>query len=174
MFNPNPVNDPTLPGQKAGEVETIGANGRYELFPVHTRFDAVAWFVLDREVVDDMGWFEIVVQADSRRAALDALERIRPGYANVADRERCLQDAREKSREYPNLKVYVYQYNSRRFGFRFGPAENSDPGLLIACCVNGESVSSPQAPSWEDYRESAVSGAIGADGYCYSDADPGM
>jgi hypothetical protein len=24
------------------------------------------------------------------------------------------------------------------------------------------------------YREEAISGAIGADGYCYSDADPGM
>lgn len=85
MFNPNPVNNPTLRGQKAGEVETIGANNRYDLFPVHTRFDAVAWFIEDRETLDAYGLAEVVVQADSRREALDTLERIRPGHGVVVE-----------------------------------------------------------------------------------------
>lgn len=85
MFNPNPVNDPTLRGQKAGEVETIGANNRYDLFPVHTRFDAVAWFIEDRETLDAMGLADVVVQANSRREALDALDRVRPDYGVVVE-----------------------------------------------------------------------------------------
>lgn len=76
----NPVNNPELRGQRAGDVEVFGANNRFGLYPVHTRFDSVCWFVVDQEEVDDFGLPLVVVQQASRREALDTLARVRPGY----------------------------------------------------------------------------------------------
>lgn len=81
----NPVNNPELRGQIAGEIETFGAGDRFALYPVHTRFDAVCWFAVDREEIDDLGLPMVLAQQATRREALNILERLRPGYAEIVE-----------------------------------------------------------------------------------------
>lgn len=46
-------NDPARAGQIASKVSYFGEFGRYSVYAVHTRFDAVQWFVTDAEGVTD-------------------------------------------------------------------------------------------------------------------------
>lgn len=46
-------NQPALRGQLASRKVFFGDAGRYALYAVHTRFDAVMWFVADAEIVDE-------------------------------------------------------------------------------------------------------------------------
>lgn len=43
------INNPSLAGSPAKKKEFFGENSRYAVAPVHTRFDAVEWFVWDAE-----------------------------------------------------------------------------------------------------------------------------
>lgn len=45
-------NDTTRCGGDASESLRFGANGRYEVVAIHSRFDAVSWFVYDHEQPD--------------------------------------------------------------------------------------------------------------------------
>ena len=45
-------NNPKLKGQLAAPKELFGDFSRYAIAPVHTRFDAVQWFVWDAEHPD--------------------------------------------------------------------------------------------------------------------------
>jgi hypothetical protein len=45
-------NDPTQAGKLAGRKRLFGEYHRYAVYPVHTRFDAVEWFVVDAYEVD--------------------------------------------------------------------------------------------------------------------------
>lgn len=67
----NPQNDPTKAGRLAGPVEVL--KGRYQLFPIHTRFDAISWFVTDMEKIDALGFDEVIRQAPTREQALIGL-----------------------------------------------------------------------------------------------------
>lgn len=68
------VNNPNLAGQKAGNPELFGECSRYAVYPVHTRFDAVQWFVADAELLDELTKMpSIIRQADSREAAVKGL-----------------------------------------------------------------------------------------------------
>ena len=69
-----PVNNPKLAGQVAGNRELFGECSRYAVYPVHTRFDAVQWFVADAEVIDQKtGLPSIIRQAESRESAVEGL-----------------------------------------------------------------------------------------------------
>lgn len=57
-------NDPVKKGQLASRKISFGNNRRYAYAPVHTRFDAVQWFIWDAETPDADGNPEIIRQHD--------------------------------------------------------------------------------------------------------------
>jgi hypothetical protein len=68
-------NDPARAGQDAGPRETLGAFGRYRVFPIHTRFDGIEWIVTDAETVDPLipGAPAVIRQAKTREEAVRGL-----------------------------------------------------------------------------------------------------
>lgn len=66
-------NDPSRAGQLASSRERFGEFGRYAVAPVHTRFDALQWFVWDAERPDEDGRATIIRQEETREAAIAAL-----------------------------------------------------------------------------------------------------
>lgn len=71
---PAEKNDPRKAGQKAGAVMSFGEFGRFRIFPVHTRFDAVSWFVTDAEVIDEeTGFASVIRQEPTFQQAIDGL-----------------------------------------------------------------------------------------------------
>jgi len=69
------MNVPSKAGQKAGAYEIFGAFARYAVFPVHTRFDAIEWFVVDSEREDPVcGGMAIIRQEPTRELAMAGLE----------------------------------------------------------------------------------------------------
>jgi len=68
-----PVNNPALKGQLAAKKKFFD-NFRYAVAPVHTRFDAVEWFVWDAEHPNSkMGRAEVIRQAATLEEALKGL-----------------------------------------------------------------------------------------------------
>lgn len=71
-------NDPARAGQLASRRFTFGPFSRFAVAAVHTRFDAVSFFVFDAELVDELtGGPAVIRQADSLELAkvgLDAQE----------------------------------------------------------------------------------------------------
>lgn len=64
LRNTQPVNDPAKAGQLASRKVSFGDLSRFAVAAVHTRFDAVSWFVWDAEQTDDVtGGPAIVWQA---------------------------------------------------------------------------------------------------------------
>ena len=63
-------NDPTRAGQLAAPKELFGPDNRFAIAPVHTRFDAVQWFVWDAEILDHMGMPEVIRQESTKEDAL--------------------------------------------------------------------------------------------------------
>ncbi len=69
------MNDPSKAGQLAGEKRIFGEFGRYAVAPVHTRFDALEWFVWDAERKDDVtGGPTVIRQASSCAEAINGLQ----------------------------------------------------------------------------------------------------
>lgn len=67
-------NNPMLKGSLAGKKVRFGDNGRYAVAPVHTRFDAVEWFVWDAEhPLSDMTKAEVIRQSSTRQEAMAGL-----------------------------------------------------------------------------------------------------
>lgn len=66
-------NDPLKKGQFASKKVLFGEHHRYCVFAVHTRFDAVQWFVNDAETLAKDGGPETIRQEDSLEAALEGL-----------------------------------------------------------------------------------------------------
>lgn len=60
-------NDKSKRGERASLATKIG---RFSVFAVHTRFDAVQWFVEDVENVDHLGLSIVVGQHETREAAI--------------------------------------------------------------------------------------------------------
>ena len=48
-FRSVPKSNPLMKGALAAPKQRFGDSGRYAVAPVHTRFDAVEWFVWDAE-----------------------------------------------------------------------------------------------------------------------------
>lgn len=71
---PMVANDSRRAGCIAAKAERFGEFGRYRVAPVHTRFDAVQWFVWDAETVDDVtGGAAVIRQAETRDKAVAGL-----------------------------------------------------------------------------------------------------
>lgn len=67
-------NNPKTKGALAGKRLFFGSFDRYAVAPVHTRFDAVTWFVWDAEVIDEVTENPAVIrQEDSFEAAIATL-----------------------------------------------------------------------------------------------------
>ncbi len=60
-FKSSYINDPTRKGELAARKQMFGDCSRYAVAPVHTRFDAVQWFVWDAETnCPDTGRPEVI------------------------------------------------------------------------------------------------------------------
>jgi hypothetical protein len=69
-----PANNPAQRGSLAAKKQRFGDNGRYAVAPVHTRFDAVEWFVWDAEhPLSDLSHAEVIRQAETLEEALRGL-----------------------------------------------------------------------------------------------------
>jgi hypothetical protein len=67
-------NNPSLKGSLAAPKQFFGESRRYAVAPVHTRFDAVEWFVWDAEhPLSDMSHAEVIRQAPTIEKALRGL-----------------------------------------------------------------------------------------------------
>jgi hypothetical protein len=60
-------NDPSRAGQHATAKYLFGPFNRYAVFAVHTRFDAVSWFVTDAEQFDDVTGAPLVIRQEATR-----------------------------------------------------------------------------------------------------------
>lgn len=70
-----PANNPALKGQPAARKQFFGPRERYAIAPVHTRFDALEWFVWDAEhKLSNMSRAEVIRQAASLEEALMGLD----------------------------------------------------------------------------------------------------
>ena len=68
------INDSRRAGQLAADRVLFGENSRYAIFPVHTRFSKVCWFVTDAEKPDpETGRPAIIRQSDYHGEAVDGL-----------------------------------------------------------------------------------------------------
>lgn len=70
----NIKNNPALAGQPAKKKEFFGDHSRYAIAPVHTRFDAVEWFVWDAmHANSNLSRAEVIRQAATREDAVRGL-----------------------------------------------------------------------------------------------------
>ena len=67
------ANNPDLKGSPAAKKVLFGDCSRYAVAPVHTRFDAVQWFVWDAETYDPAGIPAVIRQEDTLEAAIAGL-----------------------------------------------------------------------------------------------------
>lgn len=74
-FKSSYTNDPTRKGELAARKQMFGDCSRYAVAPVHTRFDAVQWFVWDAETnCPDTGMPEVIRQAETLVEALEGID----------------------------------------------------------------------------------------------------
>lgn len=67
-------NNPAMKGSLAARKQFFGEFGRYAVAPVHTRFDAVEWFVWDaHHPLSDLNHAEVIRQADTLDDAIKGL-----------------------------------------------------------------------------------------------------
>jgi hypothetical protein len=66
------INNPNLAGQQAGKAEFYNLS-RFKLYPIHTRFNAIQWFIADAEIEDDIGHPAIVGQYDDKTEAIASI-----------------------------------------------------------------------------------------------------
>lgn len=67
-------NNPALAGKLVSTKALFGADSRYAVGAVHTRFDAVEWFVWDAETPDTItGHAGVIRQAATKEEALAGL-----------------------------------------------------------------------------------------------------
>jgi hypothetical protein len=65
------ANNPALKGSLAANKQFFGDASRYAVAPIHTRFDAVEWFVWDAEHPNsDMTQAEVIRQAETLEDAV--------------------------------------------------------------------------------------------------------
>jgi hypothetical protein len=72
-FSRLPANNPALRGQPAARKQLFGDCSRYAVAPIHTRFDAIEWFVWDADRLDKQGAPEVIRQAATLDEALQGL-----------------------------------------------------------------------------------------------------
>jgi len=68
------TNNPSLKGSLAAPKQYFGEASRYAVAPVHTRFDAIEWFVWDAEHPNsNLDHAEIIRQAETLEEAVSGL-----------------------------------------------------------------------------------------------------
>lgn len=72
-FSRLPANNPALRGQLAARKQLFGDSSRYAVAPIHTRFDAIEWFVWDANRLDKQGKPEVIRQAGTLDQAIQGL-----------------------------------------------------------------------------------------------------
>lgn len=73
-FSFQPVaNDASKRGELAARKQLFGEYRRYAVAPVHTRFDAIQWFVWDAMLSDETGRPAVIRQEATLHAAIDGL-----------------------------------------------------------------------------------------------------
>lgn len=70
-FPANIINNPRRAGALAAQRQFF-CGSRYCVAPVHTRFDAITWFVWDALKLDDGGYPSIIRQEETLEAAIAA------------------------------------------------------------------------------------------------------
>jgi hypothetical protein len=74
-FGRVPGNNPLRAGQPAVRKQFFGERSRYAVAPVHTRFDAVEWFVWDAEhPLSSNSYEEVIRQAPTLAEAMQGLD----------------------------------------------------------------------------------------------------
>jgi len=74
-FKKTYINDATRKGQLAARKQLFGDCSRYAVAPVHTRFDAVQWFIWDAETnCPDTGKPEVIRQDETLAQALQGID----------------------------------------------------------------------------------------------------
>lgn len=61
---PNPENNPRKAGQRATRQQLFGDYSRYAVYAVHTRFEAVEWFVADAETTDEATGLPAIIRQE--------------------------------------------------------------------------------------------------------------
>lgn len=72
-FSSVPSNNPMLRGSLAAPKQFFGEARRYAVAPIHTRFDAVEWFVWDAEASRDLDPAPVIRQEPTLEEALRGL-----------------------------------------------------------------------------------------------------
>lgn len=72
-FSKSLTNNQSLRGKLAARKQLFGAYSQYAVAPVHTRFDAVEWFVWDADRLDKHGLPEVIRQAPTLDEAISGL-----------------------------------------------------------------------------------------------------
>lgn len=68
-------NDKTMAGQLASDEEIFGERHNFLIAAIHTRFNAVIWFVWDTETFDEIaGHIAIIRQTETRDQAIKGLD----------------------------------------------------------------------------------------------------
>jgi len=67
------LNDPARKGQLAAPKRLFGDYSRYAVAPVHTRGDAIEWFVWDAHTDDGTGRPDVIRQASTEAEAVEGL-----------------------------------------------------------------------------------------------------
>ena len=70
-------NNPNLAGQLASKKVLFGGYSRFAIAPVHTRFDAVEWFVWDAEQIDPLTRLPSVIAQEATKE--EALAMVKEG-----------------------------------------------------------------------------------------------
>ena len=63
-------NDPTRKGELAAPKTLFGDYSRFAVAPIHTRFDAVQWFIWDAHKLDSDGKPDVIRQYDNSSDAV--------------------------------------------------------------------------------------------------------
>ncbi|HEY5235144.1 MAG TPA: hypothetical protein VIJ14_03100 [Rhabdochlamydiaceae bacterium] len=67
------TNDPLAAGSRAAQPKTFGEFNRYKVWPMHTRFEAVQWFVTDVEQKNELDLPLVIRQESTLEAAIKGL-----------------------------------------------------------------------------------------------------
>lgn len=73
-------NNPNLKGRLAARKHLFGECSRFAIAPVHTRFDAVQWFVWDAHRLDTDGKPDVIRQFDNSSDAAMFVLMIKDGH----------------------------------------------------------------------------------------------
>lgn len=76
----NYINNPALEGQLAAPKKLFGEHNRFAIAPVHTRFDAVQWFIWDADTIDSDGNPDVIRQFDDSSDAAIFVIMVENGY----------------------------------------------------------------------------------------------